>query len=356
MPRRGTLEAFMSKLLPATRIAYRAQQTALRLSFLSAHLGLRSFRPPRPRPSERELLELRRRLRALLRRDVDNVAEGLYGEDLLFGFPVREYGAQLPQLALEILRMLRRARRGLVRDLPHDVDLGAYPAYFRRNFHWQTDGYLSRRSAELYDLGVEFMFLGTADVMRRQAIAPLARELRTRNGSARVLDVACGTGRFLEQLTRAFPDHDYTGVDLSPYYVTRARELLEGRRVNLVTANAEALPFGDASFDAETSVFLFHELPLAARKNVLREMRRVLAPGGLLVIEDAAQLADAPALATPLENFGREMNEPFFLEYLRWDVERELVMAGFQVERIEPAFLSKVVVARAVAISPNQTP
>jgi ubiquinone/menaquinone biosynthesis C-methylase UbiE len=346
----------MSKLLPVTRIAYEAQQTAIRLSFLTAHLGLRSFRPPRRRPSERELGELRRRLRALLRSDVDNVAEGLYGEDLLFGFPVREYGAQLPQLALEIVRMVRRARRGLVRDLPHDVDLGAYPAYFRRNFHWQTDGYLSRRSAELYDLGVEFLFLGTADVMRRQAIAPLARALRARTTSARVLDVACGTGRFLEQLSRAFPDHDYTGIDLSPYYVTRARELLRARRAELVTANAETLPFADASFDAVTSVFLFHELPRAARRNVLEEMRRVLVDGGLLVLEDAAQLADAPALATPLENFGREMNEPFFLEYLRWDVESELAAAGFHVERVEPAFLSKVVVARATMLGPNQAP
>jgi ubiquinone/menaquinone biosynthesis C-methylase UbiE len=337
----------VSKLLPVTRIAYHAQQTALRLSLLTAHLGLRPFVRRRRRPNRRELVALRRRLRALLKRDVDNVAAGLYSEELLFSLPMREYVSGLPKLAVEVARMLRRARQGRVRELPREVELAAYPAYFRRNFHWQTDGYLSRRSADLYDLGVEFLFLGTADVMRRQVIAPLARELRTGPSGRRVLDVACGTGRLLQQLARALPAHRYTGLDLSPYYVERAREIGADAGVTLVTGNAEALPFADRSFDAITSVFLFHELPLRARKAVLAEMRRVLADGGLVVIEDAAQLSDAPELEVFLENFGREMNEPFFFDYLRWDLERELVLAGFAVERVEPAFLSKVVVARA---------
>jgi ubiquinone/menaquinone biosynthesis C-methylase UbiE len=337
----------MSRLLPVTRVAYRAQQTALRLSLVAAHLGLRPFVRRRQRPTKRDLAELRRRLRALLQRDVKNVADGLYGEELLFSLPVREYLSDLPKLAVEVARMLRRARRGQVRDLPREVELAAYPDYFRRNFHWQTDGYLSQRSAELYDLGVEFLFLGTADVMRRQALAPLARELRSKPGRRRILDVACGTGRLLYQLGRAFPEQQLCGIDLSPYYVARARELLLGRDVELTAGNAEALPFADESFDAVTSVFLFHELPLRARQNVLREMRRVLVEGGLLVLEDAAQLTDAPALEVFLENFGHEMNEPFFLEYLRWDLARDLAASGFSVERVEEAFLSKVVVARA---------
>lgn len=335
-------------LLPVTRAAYRAQQATIRLSLLAAHLGLRPFLRRRRLPSERDRRELRRRLRELLEHDFDNVAAGLYSRELLFSLPVREYLSGLPELAVEMARMLRRARRGRVRELPPDVELGAYPDYFRRNFHWQTDGYLSRRSAELYDLGVEFLFLGTADVMRRQAIAPLARELRRRAAGQRVLDVACGTGRLLYQATLALPAHRFTGVDLSPYYLDKARELLAGRDATLVTANAEALPFADASFDAATSVFLFHELPLRARLNVLREMRRALAPGGLLVIEDAAQLSDSPSLEVFLENFGRGMNEPFFLEYLRWDLEGALAAAGFTVESTTPAFLSKVVVARAI--------
>ena len=110
------------------------------------------------------------------------------------------------------------------------MKLEDYPAYYRRNFHWQTDGYLSRRSAELYNVGVELLFLGTADVMRRQIVPPIARELGgLGNPRARVLDVGTGTGSALRQLAQVFPDARYYGLDLSPYYIDFARERLAGR-------------------------------------------------------------------------------------------------------------------------------
>lgn len=338
----------MVEPLPLTRTAYQAQQTALRWSLVAAHLGLRPFVRPKAPPDPRQLLALRRRLDQLLDRDFENARTGLYPRELLFQLPVAEYASQLPGLAAEVVRMLLRAKRGRVRELPEGVDLSDFPDYFRRNFHWQTDGYLSRRSADLYDIGVEFLFLGTADVMRRQVIPPLTRFFRETPGRKRVLDVGCGTGRTLMQLGSAHPEHKYFGVDLSPYYVDRARELLAGRDVSLLVDNGEALPLKDASFDAVVSVFLFHELPTRARRNVLREMRRVLVPGGLAVIEDAAQLVDSPELSVFLTNFGNDMNEPFFASYLREGLEAELATAGFRLESSEPAFLSKVLVARAV--------
>jgi ubiquinone/menaquinone biosynthesis C-methylase UbiE len=333
---------------PLTRTAYQAQQAAIRWSLVAAHLGLRPFVRPKTAPSPRALRALRKRLDQLLERDFSNAQSGQYPRELLFQMPVAEYVSQLPGLAAEVLRMLRRAKRGRVRELPAGVDLSDFPDYFRRNFHWQTDGYLSRRSADLYDIGVEFLFLGTADVMRRQVIPPLTRFFRESPGKKRVLDVGCGTGRTLVQLASAHPGHKYFGVDLSPYYLDRARELLAGRDVSLLVDNAEALPLKDATFDAITSVFLFHELPTRARRNVLREMRRLLKPGGLLVLEDSAQLEDSPELAVFLTNFGNDMNEPFFASYLRESLEAELPAAGFRLEHREPAFLSKVLVARAV--------
>lgn len=336
----------MSVPLPWVRAAYHAQQAALRWSIVTAHLGLRPFlRPPRT-PGARELGELGRRFSELLARDVANVEAGAYPSELLFQMPVREYVSDLPRLAVEVSRMIRRAKAHQVRDLPKDVDLGRFPDYFRRNFHWQTDGYLSRRSANLYDLAVEFLFLGSADVMRRQVIPPLGHFFAENPGRNRVLDVGTGTGRTLHQLCRVHPTHRYFGVDLSGPYIDRARELLQGRDVSLLIDNAEKLPLASGSFDAVTSVFLFHELPVSARRNVLREMRRILRPGGLLVIMDSAQLSDAPMLRVFLENFGRDMNEPFFLDYLRRDLRVELEKMGFSVQSVEPCFLSKLIVAR----------
>jgi hypothetical protein len=129
---------------------------------LAAHLGLRPLIPPAERPTERDLLALRRRHRELLLRDVAAAAAGHYPTELLFSMPVGEYVSELPALAREIARMAARARRGAVREFPAGEDLSRYPDYFRRNFHWQSDGYLSPRSAELYDAGVEFLFLGAS--------------------------------------------------------------------------------------------------------------------------------------------------------------------------------------------------
>ncbi|HEY3666532.1 MAG TPA: class I SAM-dependent methyltransferase [Polyangiaceae bacterium] len=342
-------------LMPSelTRYAYRARQAAIRLPLVAAHMGLRPFRSRRAvRPQPADVKALEAQLEALLERDCTNAELGLYPSSLLFEMPVADYLRQLPSLAAEVLRTLRRSKLKLVRDLPTDVDLGAYPDYFRRNFHWQTDGYLSERSAAVYDVGVEFLFFGTADVMRRQIVPPVTRFLREREAGlapARILDVACGTGSALNQLALAHPSENYWGLDLSPFYLHHAgRRLSHVRNLSLVAENAERMPLADASFDVVTSVFLFHELPARARHNVFLEMRRVLKPGGLLVIEDAAQLTDAADLRVFLENFAASMNEPFFADYLGWDLSQGLADAGFRVNAVERCFLSKVVTAQAI--------
>src|SRR5512132_3680726 len=62
----------------------------------------------------------------------------------------------------------------------------------------QTGGYLSERSAKLYDQQVEVLFIGSADAMRRQALVAIGAYVRRRRGlPLTYLDVACGTGRFM---------------------------------------------------------------------------------------------------------------------------------------------------------------
>jgi ubiquinone/menaquinone biosynthesis C-methylase UbiE len=291
---------------------------------------------------------IRERYEALLERDWQNVQQGLYPRGLLFQMPLASYARTLPSLFAEMARMgLRRAARN-PRDLPAEVDLCRYPPYFRQTFHWQTDGYLSRRSAELYDLGVEILFLGTADVMRRQVIPPISRYVADRpRAEQRLLDVGCGTGRTLLQLAAALPNMRLVGVDLSPYYLQVARDLLARvPDVSLVADNAEQLPFVDRHFDVVTSVYLFHELPRAARRRVLAEARRVLRPGGLLVIEDSGQSAESPELAHFARWFRQHFHEPYIEDYHTDDLARVAQDAGFSVESVEPHFVSKVLVAR----------
>jgi ubiquinone/menaquinone biosynthesis C-methylase UbiE len=338
----------MTPLVAETlRWAYRGQQQALRgtsaaVQSLARRLALGDLPPLTPAHQR----ALQRSFDELLHRDHANAAAGIYPASLLFQIPFSTYVRALPRLARDLPNVVRRKLRDDWKDLPREVDLRAYPPYYRRTFHWQSDGYLSRRSAELYDVSVEFLFGGTADVMRRQVIPPIVAHARGRSRPLQVLEVACGTGRVGAQLVRALPEASYTGVDLSPYYIEVARERLAGqRRVSLLTANAEELPLPDASFDAVCCVYLFHELPRNARRRVFAEMRRVLRPGGCLVIEDSLQPQDAGELGVFLERFPDDMHEPFYRDYLRDDLGTALAEAGFVVHGTERAFLSKVVSA-----------
>ena len=149
-------------------------------------------------------------------------------------------------------------------------------------------------------------------------------------------------------------------MDLSPWYVGFARDALSRRRrgrartegadtgkpfVSIDVANAEALPFPSETFDVVTSVFMLHELPRHVRRAALAEMRRVLAPGGLLVLGDAAQPSESAELTPALEQFSKDMHEPFFSDYLEDDLAALLEEAGFVGVQVSPHFVSKVVSA-----------
>jgi ubiquinone/menaquinone biosynthesis C-methylase UbiE len=239
-------------------------------------------------------------------------------------------------------------RKGNNKDIPA-VDKDRFPPYYRRTFHWQTDGYFSEHSAEIYELGVELLFRGTADVMRRQVIPPITRLVREMGGAEKVklLDIGCGTGRTLHQIARTHPKMRLHGADLSPAYIKLARKrLLDLEEVSLAVENGEALPWADETFDVVTSTYMFHELPRNARRNVVREMFRVVRPGGLVVIEDSAQISESPQLDGVLQNFPREFHEPFYEDYLSDDLGGILAECGFSVEETQAQLVAKVVFGR----------
>lgn len=221
---------------------------------------------------------------------------------------------------------------------------GRYPTYYLQNFHYQTGGWLSRESAKLYDTQVEILFGGAADAMRRIALGSLARGVKgTDQRRVRLLDLACGNGRFLAQILAAFPRLPATGLDLSPAYCEEARRrLARWRDVEIVTGAAERMPFESNAFDAVTCVYLFHELPPRVRREVAREIARVLKPGGILVLADSVQTGDAPDLDRMLEYFPVGFHEPYYGSYLTEDLVALFSEVGLALEQTEATFLTKV--------------
>jgi ubiquinone/menaquinone biosynthesis C-methylase UbiE len=112
---------------------------------------------------------------------------------------------------------------------------------------------------------------------------PLRRRLPS--PSSTVLDVATGTGRLPDFLLREPEFHGrVVGLDASARMLVAAAEKLQpyGDRAMLVRQSAENLPFADASFGAVTCLEALEFLP--DDETALREMARVLEPGGILLV------------------------------------------------------------------------
>jgi ubiquinone/menaquinone biosynthesis C-methylase UbiE len=349
---------------PSRRLArfrYAAGQGA-RVAWYAAHYALlrQMTRGPSEKPEARQApaepqaspkapppdrAKVRAAFRALFDADRANIEAGLYPAPRDFN-PTR-----LPAL-LEASRAFfedarevdaRRRRGGVVEARSLDRS-GRYPTYYLQNFHFQTDGWLSRRSARLYDTQVEVLFTGAADAMRRAALAEVAREIRGRDQRrVALLDVACGTGRFLEQVLDGYPRLKATGADLSPAYVDEAAERLAGwRSAQVLEANAESLPFTDDAFDIVVSIYLFHELPPRVRSLVAQEIARLAKPGGLVVFADSIQTGDDPNLDRMLQSFPAWFHEPYYTSYLSTDLDALWAETGLVKERGTLAFLTKV--------------
>jgi SAM-dependent methyltransferase len=111
-------------------------------------------------------------------------------------------------------------------------------------------------------------------------------------GARRVLDLCTGTALVPAVAAAARPDACVVGLDLSPEMlaVGRAKLAAAGRtNAPLVRGDAGRLPFPDASFDAVTVSYGLHELPTEVRERAVREVARVLRPGGNFLVADLAR-------------------------------------------------------------------
>jgi SAM-dependent methyltransferase len=154
--------------------------------------------------------------------------------------------------------------------------------------------------------------------MRHVALAVLDRALEGRRG-LRILDAGCGTGGTTIELRRF---GDVFGVDLA----WEALEPARGRGLrDLARASIEHLPFADASFDAAPSFEVVYHLGVASDTSALREIRRVIKPGGLFM------------LRVPAHDWLRGEHDRLVHtrhRYSRDEVLRKLGQAGFVVDRL----------------------
>jgi ubiquinone/menaquinone biosynthesis C-methylase UbiE len=161
----------------------------------------------------------------------------------------------------------------------------------------------------LYDWMVRVQTLGREKKLRQWTL-----DLADLRSGSVVLDVGCGTGTLLlAAAERIGPSGTLHGVEPSAEMRAHARDKAKKREVSLevVEGSADRLPYPDASIDAVFCTLALHHLPGPMREGAIREMRRVLRPGGRAVIVDwgrptsvAKAIADPLSLVFFLHKFG----------------------------------------------------
>ena len=123
--------------------------------------------------------------------------------------------------------------------------------------------------------------LGQLRQWRREGLPPM-----------RVLDVGCGTGTLGAWcITGGHGASGFVGIDMSEHMIAKAQEKAEilgiDDRAQFMVGDAERLPFESGSFDVISCCNSFHHYPHQQR--AVRELRRVLAPGGRLILIDGSR-------------------------------------------------------------------
>jgi demethylmenaquinone methyltransferase / 2-methoxy-6-polyprenyl-1,4-benzoquinol methylase len=165
-------------------------------------------------------------------------------------------------------------------------------------------GEMFDRIAHRYDFCNRVLSLGLDRGWRRRTVRALQLPP---DGRPRVLDVATGTGDLAIDIARACPGATVAGLDPSAGMLEVAVRKVARRglaeRVTFVTGDAQALPYGSCEFDAATIAFGIRNVP--DRAAALRELARVVRPGGRVAVlelgEPSGQVAaDAPLVSRAL--------------------------------------------------------
>jgi len=225
---------------------------------LAAQVRKQEGEQPTAQPDPRITRRLNADIAALLEQDLANVETGVYP------LPADHDGSLLTMLDRSRLffrdlpSVEKRRRRNATHEVLNANTRGKLPNYYLQNFHFQSGGWLTDESADRYDTQVEVLFKGTANAMRRQALPPLAQAFTGRDQrKLQLVDLGCGTGRFLDCVKQGWPRLPVLGLDLSEAYVRHARRHLKRwSRTTLVVGNAEGIALRDSSCATRLQAYL----------------------------------------------------------------------------------------------------
>ena len=220
-----------------------------------------------------------------------------------------------------------------------------YPEYYLKHFHAYEEGNLGWTPAtevEVAAFAVHSRIWNDdqppvqGDARLRQSYIDVLKE-KILTAPEDILDIGCSVGMSTFVLHIAYPQAKITGLDLSPHFLAIANyntrikhpHLLENQQVQWLHSTAEQTGFADNSFDFVSCFLIFHELPQEASRQILREIRRILRPNGYFTFMDMNPASDIYRKMPPYILTLLKSTEPYLDQYFAFDMESELVAAGF---------------------------
>ncbi len=210
--------------------------------------------------------------------------------------------------------------------------------------HRQPQGYVSDNSPD--DLTSGIRYLGSGQIYspgkgaaaagldgRGVLLARLVKERFPDINPRRILDLGCGMGMSSHGVARKFPQAEVHGIDVAPGLLRFAHLFAEeqGTAIHYKQRDAAATGYPDGHFDLVVSSILFHETNQEKLPAILRECRRVLAPGGAMFhLDVATQVANQGAADQIMNDWQVRWNgEPFWMGFAATDMRQAIVAAGF---------------------------
>ncbi len=209
------------------------------------------------------------------------------------------------------------------------------PEYTAHEIHSMPGGYVGDEFAgHMYHAGTDLGAYVDVNFQDRIHMTMARNAQIPEDGKVtRILDLGTSIGQFATSMKRRFPNAEVWGIDIGAPMVRYAhmKALDLGVDVNFAQRLAEDSKFPDEHFDVVTSNLLFHEVTEQASRDIIKEVARVLRPGGTFsAVDQNDPLPTAHNKFTRWYNY-RWNHEDWYLEWQQVDFPGEMRKNGFDV-------------------------
>ncbi len=256
---------------------------------------------------------------------------------------------ELPRMQAEARALAENAQGSLTLDPDFQM-----PRYISAvDIHAMPGGYATSRSADdlatpaVYERGAYYYTRGMVGRWGEgggMALINAVKEFFPDLKPRRILDVGCAVGWSTTPLTDAWPDAEVHGIDVGEAFMRYAHARAEalGKAVHFHQMNGEDLKFPDQHFDLVMSGGVYHETSRKAAPRMIKEIHRVLKPGGVSMNYDIPYGGAYNLHEQFMLNWDCYFNaEPFWRQWTAWDRREFMSWGGFEKDQVVEAWADR---------------